>query len=165
MTPEILVALCTARGVALDGSVGRGTSRPTVTAADAALACAGLPREVFDAVMYSWAGDRDARSACKLHLLEWGMDERERQQWPVRVDLADGRRGRFLEALVDLFLLEEQTPSMFRTAPGLRALLVGVHEPVWRAKLAPIYASISHHYGELLSLADAHIWRRSSHGH
>ena len=162
MSPEQLLALATARGVALD-AVCRGAA-PEWTMQDAAYACEGMPRVQFLAAMYAWAGDDQAWSALKTALLEYLLAERERNQWAQKVERISGERTRFAEELVELLLADERRPAVFQASPDMRARCLSVEPETWRRVVSHQYAAIQSEFGRWLLDAADHIRRKIGRG-
>ena len=158
MTPEQLMALASARGVALEAVTRGGT--PEWTATDVALAAAGLGRIEFAAALYSLAGDDSQWGRLRTHLLEFLLAERERMQWAHKVETLDGHRIKFAEPLVELWLLEERAPARFQVAPHLRALALHVEPEVWRKVILHQWAAVAGEYRRRLIDAEWHVMRR-----
>lgn len=162
MTPEMLFAVGTARTVTLDRISSGG--RPKWTVSEVGIACGGMAEHVFDAAMYTYAGDDSVRRRLSLWLLEWALKERERLKWPRRVVTEGGQHRQFVRDLCDLWLCEVRTPSQFvrkPNAPNIRRKVMDVSEPVWSSRLAPIYQAIGNEFGAWLIEADEVIERRT----
>lgn len=161
MTPEILIAVATARTVSLDRISSGG--RPQYTVAEVGMACRGMPAHVFDAAMYVYAGDDGVRSRLAAWLLEWALSQRKSRRWPIRVVTLAGPRP-FTRDLCDLYLLKLRSPSLFVRRPKhphpMRAAL-NVSEGVWSARVLPIYLALDDEFKSWLLLADEIIERRT----
>ena len=155
---EHLWALASPRGVQLDAVTRGGT--PEVTAADLAVAAAGLPRAAFAAAMFSLAGDDSFLPTLRTHLLEHLLAERERLQWTKWAERLDGSRFKFAEPLVALVLAEERAPMPCQMAPNLRADLIGVEPAEWRRVMSHQWACVAGELRRLVIDAEYHVNRR-----
>lgn len=161
MEPEILMAVSTAKSVTLDRISSGG--RPQWTLSEVGLACGGLPQHVFDAALFTYAGDDSVRQRLSVWLLEWALKEREERKWPRRVVTSCGPR-QFMSDLCDLWLCEVRSPWRFERSanqPNIRRVVMDVSEPVWSARLAPIYAALGSEFIQWLDEAGECIERRT----
>lgn len=155
MSPEMLMAVSTARSVSLD-RISAG-ARPQWTLSEVGMACSGLPQHVFDAASYAYAGDDSVRGRLSLWLLEWALAEREHRQWPRRVVTLQGPR-QFMRDLCDLWLCEVRAPWRFKASahrPNIRRIVMDVSEPVWSTRLSPIYTAIGSEFCNWIGTAES----------
>jgi hypothetical protein len=152
------MALASARGVNLE-ACSRG-GEPDWTAEDVALASSGLGPIEFSAAMFSLAGDDSQWTRLRTYLLEYLLYERERMQWARKVETVDGKRIRFAEPLVELWLLEERCPAKFQVSPHLRAIALRVEAEEWRKTVSHQWMAVASEYRRRLLDAEEHIRRK-----
>lgn len=162
MSPEILMTVGTARSVALD-RISSG-SRPHWTISEVGIACGGLAPQVFDAALFTYAGDESVRRRLSQWLLEWALARRAVYRWPRRVATLGGEYRPFLSNLCDLWLCEVRAPCRFRrfpNRPNMRRIAMDVSESVWSNRLLPVYGAIASEFCGWLNEADEMIERRT----
>jgi hypothetical protein len=142
------MAMASARGCNLEG-VSRG-GRPEWVAADVGRACRGVPKFEFSALLYSLAGDDSVRLYLWRVLLGRLRADRDANRWTKWINRIDGQRVKFAEQLVDLFLVEERSPSKFQIAPHIRYAHLGIECDEWGRAVAHQYACIGYHYQRAL---------------
>lgn len=161
MSPEILITVSTAKSVTLDRISSGG--RPQWTVREVGIACGGLAPHAFDAALFTYAGDDSVRPRLSAWLLEWALAERTARRWPRRVVTAEGPQ-QFMRQLCELWLCEVRAPWRFEVSahrPNIRRMAMNVSEPVWSARLSPIYSAISSEFCSWLQLADEMIEYRT----
>ena len=159
MKAETLMSLACARGVSLD-AITRGGGKPEWTPADVGIALGGLYREATWAALYSLCGDLSVRGSLKWWLMEHLLMAREMHQWAGKVEQTDGRRVKFSERLVELFLIEEHEPAKFQASPVLRCVVMNVEPEAWRRVLSHQYAEVAAEYRHALVDAVDHLTRK-----
>lgn len=160
MRAELLISLTAAKALSVDHIAGGG--RPEWTVREAAMACKGLEKRFYHAVLFTYAGDESVRSPLKWALWEWAIEQREREEWPTHVVTASGS-VKYMEKLVTLWLCEVRQPWRFTqkpNEPNMRRVVMEVSEPVWRRKLSPVYEAVGTEFLSWLDIARGHINRR-----
>jgi hypothetical protein len=111
----------------------RSFRRPQWTQAELALAANDVPPLCFSAALYAFAGDHSG------YWILWGAltDEahrlRERRGWSAQVIGENGHPKFYLSELASLVLDEDRYQDLFRRAPLLYWVCVGVSEKIWRS--------------------------------
>jgi len=125
-----------------NGKATRPSVRPEWTVAELGQAAAGVPELPFMAACYSFAGERG--NLWKLHsaLFREAQALRERNNWPVEVTDFHSIQRPYLAHLAKLVLDEDASPQVFRTAPQLYAIYLGVSEKVWVKSVAERYGAL-----------------------
>jgi hypothetical protein len=118
------------------GGETRSSQRPEWTTAEIGQAAQGVPDILFHAALFAFAGDRG--SYWKLHaaLYREALALQAERGWPAEVcDIHDIGRP-YLKHLAKLVLDEDASPQVFRTAPHLYAIVVGVSDHIWDKSIA-----------------------------
>lgn len=142
MTPDRLISITAARGLQFGYIAGGG--KPEWTAADAAFACKDLPSRMFDALVYTFAGDRSAHSRLRDALANWVRETAWVQRWPGEVtDRAD--------ELAEVWLFEVRQPWRFvrrdnSPNPDLRRVLLDVPKHRWQREYSAVYEAVAEEF-------------------
>ncbi len=157
MTPERLMSLASAKGLAFDHIAGGG--RPEWTAQETAMALSGLPADrreaCYAAYAYRWARDdgqqatlqRHLRNAVWGHRRAWGHAEDALsyvERWPEQI-----RCQPYMDRLVRLAILEERfghIVSTHRLWPGLFTAdgFTDMDDDLWSRRLSRKYEAVRH---------------------
>lgn len=157
-TAEHLMARAAARGVDLE-CVSRA-SKPSYSVEEVVNGCAGMGYNPFIAALYTLAGDDSVKGDVR-RWLEWYLTmERVRQRWTRKVQTVSGGKVCFKRPLVELFLIEERKPDLFRRAPIIRCAFLDVEEKIWRRTVSHQYAAVAAEFHRALIDAEEHIRRK-----
>ena len=134
--------LLTPRKNGVNGKETRTAVKPEWTLAEIGAAAAGVPAIPFMAACYAFAGQRS--DFWKLHgaLFREAQALQERNYWPVEVIDLHGLPRPYLAHLAKLVLDEDATPQLFRTAPQLYSIYLGVSEKVWDKSIAERFGAL-----------------------
>lgn len=154
MHPNTLISLIAIRGLRMPFIPGGG--RPEWTAQEAAMACQGLPPRIYDALVYTYAGDhakfwdlsRDLYAFAKMCGQRW-HDE----AW-VR-----------MHTLTEMVLLEVSQPWRFKREenspyPDLRRVICGVDQKTWARHISPAYEALTDEFVTWLQIGSGRMRRR-----
>ena len=125
-----------------NGKATRSSARPEWTVAEMGQAAAGVPAIPFMAACYSFAGERGNYWRLHAALFREAQILRERNNWPVEVTDFHSIQRPYLAHLAKLVLDEDASPQLFRTAPQLYAIYLGISEKVWEKSIAQRYGAL-----------------------
>lgn len=145
----------TARSVGFDDILGGGT--PEWTMDDLGMAVQGLEPLYFAAFAYRWAADEGGHAMLRAELIKTGKQIARREKWPKQV--GTDRFGRYLHKLVEMALLEERHPSVFRMA-FMWPTIMDVDKGVWEKVLSNKYEAIRAMFEAWVSIAHSHMMER-----
>jgi hypothetical protein len=94
------------------------------------------------AIIYSFAGERGNFWQFHSALFREAEALRERNRWPTEVTDYHSLPPPYLQRLAKLVLDEDATPQLFRTAPQLYAIYLGVSEKVEERSVAERYGAL-----------------------
>ena len=136
-----------------EGKETRVTRPRYWTHAEVGMGAAGCKRLPWLAACYSFAGDRDRYAELHRGLTLETMKAAERNSWPWQVQLADGRRGFYIERLAEMVLDEDACRPAFTAAPGLYAVYMGVTTRIWHKPLWGYFLTVQERYTRWLDIA------------
>lgn len=105
--------------------------RPEWSLAELGQAAKDVPQVAFWAACFAFAGDRSVYWKLWDALLAESIRLRRLKRWPAQVPGMDGRPRHYLAEIAQLVLDEDAHPHIFRAAPALYAVYVGVNDHIW----------------------------------
>lgn len=141
MRPEDLITATSAHGV--DASrvfEVPGTGPVSWSVADAGMACAGMPRSVYFAMLYSYAGDESCYHELWRTLAARGRELAEQHRWPPVV---------VPPWIATVVLAEERAPAHFKVVanrPDPRRLALQLPLHTWKRHGSRAYEAVRDEY-------------------
>lgn len=157
MTPERLISLISPSTLDPQNLILGGV--PEWTAADAAIATAGLQRHHAAAFRYRWGRDETVRSVLWGALMSESSKMAVKESWPSECLRLDGARRVFHKELVDMALLEEHYGFFMRSVRAQPALME-VNNRIWAKVLSPKYEAIRYCLDDWCERAHTHMKRK-----
>lgn len=135
------------------GTETRTFKRPTWTMQELALAAAEVPEVPFMAACYAFAGDRSKFWRLQKNLMGHARMFTYTMCWPREVRDFHGIKRPYLEHLCKLVLDEDANPALFRAAPQLHQIYIGVTGPIWEKQIQERYGHLQRVWNEWLGQA------------
>jgi hypothetical protein len=145
----------------------RSSKPATWSLAECALACRGLDERYHLALRFTYALDDSVIYRLRAALVAFAERRSRVEKWPATVYTDKGRLP-YLQALVDLVLLEDRRPSLFIKAPKgggmgrpriMHAVILGITTDLWRRCVEPKFEAVRIEYIRWLGVGTGHMRR------